>query len=243
MGIERNEEVVTDAGATPDDTNTNPNIDGGGNSGGKDENRIPISRAEEMWARREEKLKTELRREWEDKELNPVRQRYEADQKRLADAELARLKAMGWLQDEQPKPITQDQLDKILNERMDKQREEQLQYFYTQRITDGWREVSRKYPALVNRKSFQSAVLAMYAENPNVDFVAIADEAAKEYDAYYTDKEAASQKERENRRSPANRIVPSGRGAAGGGREGGGKGEGKRSVSQKILDRLRATNE
>lgn len=234
-----NERVVTGAESATEGSEPISRPDGqDDHSGGGEgrENHIPISRAEEMWARREAKM----RKEWEEKELSPLRSRFEEEQKRITNAELARLKAMGWLQDEPPKPITAEQFEKTLNERLEKaraeERQERLQEYYSMRINDGWREVSRKYPELAKAKSFQNSVLAMYAENPQADFVNLADTVAKEFDAYVTTREAAAQKEREDRRKPANRVVPGGRGAGGGSNEG--KKE-KGTVAERVLAKLR----
>lgn len=242
MGIET--EGVKGPESQPGETNDNPEVhqdDGAGSGTGKDENRIPQSRVEEMWAKREAKL----RQEWQEKELNPIRKQFEDHQNRLTQAELARLKAMGWLKDEAPKPVTQDELDKYVSEKLDKarneDREERLQFHYQQVINNGWREAGRKYPELVKMKSYQNSVLAIFAENPQADFVDVADMVAKDYDAYYASRETAAAKERESRRSPANRVVPGGRGAAGGSRAD--EGKNKRSVAQKIADRIKAAKE
>jgi len=242
-----NEERVIGSDSQTDDKNPNP--EGGQEDhpeGGEGkENRIPISRAEEMWARREEKLKAELRKEWEDKELSPLRQQYDGDRKRLQDAEIARLKAMGWLKEEPPKPVTQDQLEKLLDERLEKartqEREERLQLYHAQRINDGWEILKTEFPSLVSKKAYQNAVLAIYAENPNAaSFASIGREVAKEFDSYSAERETAAAKEREGRRSPANRVVPGGRGAAGGS---GAKEEKRKSVAERLVDRIRAAKE
>lgn len=240
MGIENS--AVNGSEAATGESNQNP--EGGQRAdqpGEREENRIPQSRVEQMWQKREQ----ELRKSWEEKELSPVRKQFEEHQQRLTQAELARLEAMGWLQKEQPKPVTMDQLEKMFSEReaklIESQREERLQMYYSQRISDGWREVSRKYPSLANKKTYQNAVLAMYAENPQADFVGLADEAAKDYEGYVTEREAATQKERESRRAPDRKIVPSGRGAAGG--SGSGESKGKRSVAQKIQDQIKSMRE
>lgn len=240
MGIEN--EGVNGAGTPPDDVNPNPDLEAGTGTERKEkeENRIPISRAEEMWQRREAKL----RKEWEEKELSPIRSRYEQDQKKLVDAELARLQAMGWYTPEQPKPVTQDQFEKILNERLEKaekaRREEQYQIYYTQRITDGWKEVSRSHPQLSQEKWFQDAVLAAYAENPKADIPDLANAYAKRVEATYATFAQRQASEKEKQRAPDRKVVPSGRGAAGGSKGDEGK---RKSVGEKLLDKLRSREE
>jgi hypothetical protein len=238
MGIP-NEEGVTGTAAPADESNPNPEQTSG-TERQAEENRIPISRAEEMWSKREAKL----RKEWEEKELAPVRGRYEADQKRMVDAELARLQAMGWYTPEAPKPVTQDQFEKVLNERLEavekQRREEQYQLYYTQRITDGWRQVSKDHPSLAQEKWFQDSVLAAYAENPKADISEIANSYAKRVEATYATFSQRQSEEKANQKRPDKRVVPSGRGAAGGAKGEEGK---RQTVSEKILAKLRATGE
>jgi hypothetical protein len=239
MGIER-EEGVTGPETQPGDTNPNPDGNSGGERQEREENRIPQSRVEEMWAKREAKM----RKEWEEKELFPIRQRYEADQQRLVQAELARLEKMGWYTPEQPKPVTQDQIEKMFEDRLGglekKYREEQYQLYYTQRISDGWKEVSRKHPSLAEEKWFQDSVLAAYAENPKADIPTIADTYAKRVEAQYAAFSQRQAEEKQEQRRPDKRVMPGGRGAAGGSKGDEGK---KQTVAQKLLARLQSEKE
>jgi hypothetical protein len=243
MGDAENVGVIEPGAQTGEQEITVPADNAGGE--GKEtreerENRIPISRAEEMWKRREQKLRQEL----EEKELNPLRQKvssFEADQKRLVEAELARLQKMGWYTPEAPKPVTQDQLEKLLSEKIEavekKSREERVQMFHQQRITDGWRIVAKNHPELAKEKFFQDAVLASYAENPQQDFVDIAESYVKRLEAVTASRANASNEERNARRDPSRRVVPGGRGAAGGA---GNKEEKKLTIAEKIAAKLRA---
>lgn len=217
---------------TPEDRS---GVDSAGS--GEKENRIPYSRVKEMIAREREKALQEFR----EKEYAPLKSQFEEHSRKVTEAELARMKAMGWLKEEQPKPVTHEDLDKYWSEREKKLEEKQLQLYHAQRIQDGWEAVRAKHAGLSKMKSFQDSVMARYVNNPRVGFVEHAEAVAKEYEAYYAEKESAAAKEREEQVRPDRRVVPSGRGAGGGGaKNSGGK---KKTVAERLADSLRSRGE
>lgn len=204
---------------------------------GEKENRIPYSRVREMIAKERDRALAEFR----EKEHAPLRKQLEDLTQRQTQAELARLKAMGWLKDEQPKPVTQEDMEKYWSEREKKLEEKNLQLYHAQRIDDGWSAVRAKYPGLAKLKSFQDSVLARYVNNPKTTFAEHGDAVAKDFEAYYSDKQKDAAKEREEEIRPDRRVVPGGRGAAGGG----GKASGKKpkSVGDKLVSALTGKGE
>lgn len=198
----------------------------------QEENRIPQSRVEEMISKRIEKE----RQNWERMHLEPERQKFRSLQDQQTKAEIARMKAMGWINDEPAKPVTEEMLNSRFDA-MQKQYEQKMtEQVYAQRITGGWREVSRANPALAKVKSFQNAVLAAYAEQPQRDFVEVATEVANDYEGFYAARSNEMAAKKQEQLRPDRRVVPSGRGAGGGT---GGKQEGKKqSVAEKIRGKL-----
>lgn len=206
------------------------------------ENRIPISRAEEMWRKREEKA----RAKWEAEVLGPMKtknQEYEKVLSQIAKGQLEFGRQLGVIPPEAPpKPLTQDDLEKILTERMAKVEENQRMMYHQQRISTGWEQVVGKYPKFAGNKRFQDAVLHSYSQNPDLSIPQHAESIVKELlDPYASERASSLQVEREKQLTPDRRVVPSGRGAAGG--SGGSKTEAKKSVAQRIQDRLRASRE
>lgn len=199
----------------------------------QEENRIPQSRVEEMITRRLEKE----RQSWEQQHLEPERQKFRQLQDQQTKAEIARMTAMGWITPEAPKPVTQEMLDSRFSAMQKQFEQKATEQIYAQRITGGWREVSRTHTALSKVKSFQNAVLAAYAEQPQRDFVEVANEVANEYEGFYAARsnEMAARKTEQLR--PDRRVVPSGRGA-GGGSGGNQEGNKKQSVAEKIRSKL-----
>jgi hypothetical protein len=231
-----NEESVIESGSQtgdgvqPQSSGTEDGEQGleGASGEGKRENAIPHSRVEQMIASRLERE----RQAWLDKEVTPLRKQIEEQNSRLTQGQLAFLEKMGWYKPEGPKPLTREEFEEKIKAQEEKFQQAQIQSYHAQRINEGWRQVSGKYPQLAKIKYFQNAVLAEYAENPNRDFAEIGEEAAQQLLAHQS---AVRQEERDERMAPHRRVVPSGRGAGGGSE--GGKGK-KLSVSEKIRAKL-----
>lgn len=219
---------------------------GGADDGGGSDVREPEHREEPKAWEPDDNAKRWLQeqmgsaqKQWEEQHLTPAKKQYEDLVNRMTQAEVQRLKAMGWIKDEPEKPLTRAELQEMLK----KEREEQAQTYreqnYRSIINSGWRGVSKTYPDLAKMQSFQRAVLAAYAEDPKQDFADVADAVAKDFEAYHGVKSKAAQEEQKRRMEPHRRMVPSGRGAAGGDRA---PQEGERkSVGQKLLARLQAS--
>lgn len=197
------------------------------------ENAIPHSRVEEMIARRVEKE----RASWEKEHLAPLRQKYEDGMSRLTNAQIAWLEKMGFIEREQPKPLTRDEFDKRFKDFETQVMERSNQAYYYQQIQSGFEYGQTKYPELIKSEYFQDMVLSAYQRNPARNFNKIIDEAAKFIGA---NRGAAQQVERERQMDPSRRVVPSGRGAGGGGRHESNK---KQSVAERIQARLKASRE
>lgn len=226
-------EVLTGAAEvdTSTETGTEPDTSG---AAAADADKQFNERFERQYAERSAKD----RRSWEEQHLNPVRKQYEDLNRSLVAAELARMKAMGWVNDAPPKALTQEDVQKMLGEQSQKQQQQMTEYIYSQRINGGWREVSRAHPKLAPIKGFQDAVLARFAETPQRDFAEVGAEVAKDFETFYAARATEINAEHAARKRPDRMVVPSGRGAGAGG--GGEKGEKRQTVSEKILARLGA---
>lgn len=241
------ETVVTGPESTPDavvdapEPAAKPESDAVG--GVEVENRIPISRAEEMWRKREEKA----RAKWEAEVLGPIKAKnseYEKALSQVAKGQIEFARQMGVIPPEQPpKPVTQEDIDKMFTERMGKIEEQNRMWYHQQRIAAGWETVKAKYPAsLVANQRFQQAVLHSYSQNPDIGIPEHADAIRKEMlEPYATERADALRAEKDKQLTPDRRVVPSGRGAAGG--SGSTKTEPRKSVAQRIQDRLKASKE
>jgi hypothetical protein len=195
-----------------------------------------------MWRRREAKA----RADWEEQHLKPLQTKnaeYEKVLSTIAKGQLEFGRQLGVIPPEQPpKPLTQDDFEKMFTERMTKVEEQQRMWYHQSRITSGWEQVAGKYPKYAGNKRFQDAVLHSYSQNPDLPIPAHADAIVKELlDPYASDRADSIRTEKEKARSPDRIVVPGGRGAAGG--SGGNKGESKKGVAQRIQDRLRASRE
>lgn len=200
---------------------------------GTEENRIPHSRVREMIRQEREKAL----REFQEKEYGPLKKNYEDLNQRMMQAELARLEKMGWYQPEQPKPVTQDDIEKMFLERDRKIEEKQLQLYHEQHIGSAMPAVKAKYPLLAKKQGFMELILTRYASNPRVSFIDHADAVAQEFDGYYSEREAEAARKREETTRPDRRVMPSGRGAASGSaKSGGGK---PKTVGEKLLAKMR----
>lgn len=231
-------EVVTGAESATEGSEqpTQPDIEveaDGGESSGDKENRIPISRAEEMWRRREAKLRQELL----DKEVNPLKKKFEDLNGKQTEALIGWLKGMGYYQEQPEKPLSRKELEEMFDQREKNLTRQMLAHSYEERIRSGWVTVAGKYPGLAKNKLFQSAVLDSYANDPSTSVADHAEAVVKNLlDPYHTEKSASLQREREDQTRPDRRVVPSGRGAGGSGT---GKNEKKMSVAERIQARLK----
>jgi hypothetical protein len=225
------ETAVAEPTATTESTSETP----------EKENRIPISRAEEMYRKRLEKARSE----WTEKELNPLRTKmteYEKTLGQVAKGQIEFGRALGVIpKEEAPKPLTQADFEKQLNERLADVNKQNLERYHQERINNGWQQVMAKYPKIAGNKWLHNAFFNSYAENPDMPVLQHVDLIVKELlDPYATERGAALQKEKEKQLSPANRVVPGGRGGAGGS---GNKDEVKKGVAQRVADALRARKE
>jgi G3E family GTPase len=231
MAVEGNESV-NEQGSQPGDEGQREQVEHVEAQQQQEENRIPQSRVEEMISKRIQKE----RETWERQHLAPMKQKYEELNNNLTKAEIARMKAMGWVTDEPEKPVTMASVKEMLESQAKQSQQRMSEYIYSQRITSGWREVQRSHPELAPIKGFQDSVLARYAENPQRDFVDVSEEVAKEFEGFYAARSNAAAKKKEEQMRPDRRVVPSGRGSGGGG---GNKDEGrKQTVAEKIRGKL-----
>lgn len=235
--MEDNETGVTEpespaGGSEPQSPEVDVQPEGGATERQPKENHIPISRAEEMWKKRQEKLEGE----WRSKEEALQKQLKEHNDK-LVNGQLAWLKSMGWYKDEPEKPLTRAELEQMMKQNQEQFRREMMVASYEDKIRAGWEQVSTKWPKLAGNQRFQNAVLASYAQAPNIPLVQHAEAYVKELlDPYSTERAKSLQDERDARHAPDRRVVPSGRGAGAG--AGGNKGEKKKSIADRIRDRL-----
>jgi hypothetical protein len=236
------ENVVTQPDSTPDTEVVEPHEPAAAPPDqGDKENRIPISRAEEMWQRREAKA----RADWEEKHLKPLQSKnaeYEKVLSTIAKGQLEFGRQLGVIPPEKPPaPLTRDEFESMFTERMAKVEEQQRAMYHQARITSGWEQVASKYPKWAGNKQFQQAALNSYSQNPEMPMLAHAESIIKDLlDPYANDRAGALAAEKEKQLTPDRRVVPSGRGAAGGS---GGKPTKKQSVAEKIQARLRASKE